>query len=141
MGSVFAQNFIRGRSFRDITVGKLTLGYAFDLFLPDPRGSHLSCIENFTVLEDGAPVDPRKLIFRINGKEFPVSHFGELGYEFWRIDEDAELRVMNGKACEEVDRLTVRFGMRVPYAGDSAHPVVAPLCAEARPNGKEQADE
>jgi hypothetical protein len=133
MGSIFALNFLRSESFRDVCAGGCVLGYSVDLFLPDPRGSHLSCLEDFAVLENGVPISPEKLRFSLNGKTFLVSHFPLLAYEYWRIDEDATLSVMDGRSCAEVQELQVSFGMRVPYAGNTSHPVVATFAASARP--------
>ena len=136
MGSIFSQNFIRPHSFADLTAGGRVLGYCFDIYLPDSRGSHLSCLQDFTVLEDGVLVPPERLILALHGREFMVSHFPMLAYEYWRIDEDARLKVMNGKSFRQAGRIEVRMGLRVPFAGTWEEPVVSPMRAWACP-GKE----
>lgn len=138
MSSIFSQNFIRPHSFADVTAGGRVLGYSFDMFLPDSRGSHLSGLQNFTVLEDGVPVSPEQLIFVLHGKEFMVSHFPMLAYEYWRIDEDARLNVLNGKSCRQVGRVEVKMDLRVPFAGTWEEPVVTPMRAWACPGPREE---
>ena len=133
MGSIFSQNFIRQSSFRDLKAGECPLGYAFDLFLPDSRGSHLSCIQKFLVTEDGVPVSPEQLVFCLNGKQFLVSHFPSLAYEYWRIDQDAQLKVLNGKSYRQVGELSIQMEMQVPFAGTWDAPVVAAMQAHACP--------
>ncbi len=136
MSSIFSRKFIREETLRDIRAGSITLGHEVDLFLADSRGSHLSCIQDFTVLENGEEVPADDLVFVLRGREMMVSHFPMLAYEYWRIDEDATLRILNGRPAAEVRELTVRFGMRVPFVGTTADPIVAPFDLTVYP-GKE----
>ena len=52
-------------------------------------------------------------------------NFLGLSYEYWRIDEPA-LVCVTGVELKSLSELTVRFGMRVPYAGTLDEPVIVP---------------
>lgn len=136
MRSIFQEDIYVPGSLTALMAGTCPVGYAFSLRISDVRGTHLSCVEDFTVTQNGEAVPSDLIQFCLNGKVLSPREFPNLGYEYWRIDEAAEVRVLNGAALEDVNGLTVTFGMRVPYTGTWGNCVVAPFSREILRDGK-----
>lgn len=136
MRSIFQEDIYVPHSLAAIRVGDVTVGYAFSLRIADVRGTHLSCVEEFTVTQNGEPVNNDLIQFCLNGKILSPREFPNLGYEYWCINQEAHVRVLNGTAPEDLNGLTVTFGMRVPYTGTWGDCVVAPFRREILRDGK-----
>lgn len=137
MASIFEENFIYRESFTDVTVGDILLGYSFAMYLPDPRGTHLSCLEDFILREDGVEVPGDRMILCLNQKELLVSHFPDLSYEYWQIGQDARMKVYSGKSYQSLSSVEVSYQLRVPYAGDWEHRELTPRYAKQIFRGEE----
>ncbi len=118
MDSIFDCPLYVEGSLKELVVGGVAIGVEFALSLPDVRGSHLSCIENFRVLQNGEDVPGDLIQFCLNGKEFSPVEFSHLAYEYWRIDENAIVRLFTGIELARTREIEVSFGMRVPYTGN-----------------------
>lgn len=125
MTSIFTLEMIDRSSVQVWCEGDVIQGIRFMCRLPDCRGSHLSCIEHFEIAVNGIRIPPDRILFCLNGKKLFPSEFPGLGYEYWRIDEPALICVTDVD-LNSLSELTVRFGMRVPYAGTLDEPVVVP---------------
>ena len=136
MKSIFQEDIWVPGSLAQIWAGDVPVGYTFSLRIADVRGTHLSCLENFTISQDGKNVPEDLIQFCLNGKVLSPREFPNLGYEYWRIDDAAQVRVLNGADLERVRDLTVAFGMRVPYTGTWGSCVVAPFRREILRDGK-----
>lgn len=127
MRSIFQEDIYVPGSLRPITAGDFSVGYKFLLRIADVRGTHLSCVEDFTVAQNGEMVPADLIQFLLNGKVLSPAEFPRLGYEYWRIDQAAQVRVLNGVALHDIRDLQVSFGMRVPYTGTWGNCAVIPF--------------
>lgn len=136
MRSIFQEDIYVPGSLEQLNAGDMPIGYSFSLRIADVRGTHLSCVEDFAVVQNGERVPAELIRFCLNGKGFSPADFPDLAYEYWRIDQAARVCVLNGTALCDVAALSVSFGMRVPYTGRWGSCVVAPFRRELLREGK-----
>ncbi len=91
-------------------------GYQFNTRLAYYRGQYLSVIDELKVSVDGTEAAEEDLRFCINGKEFAVWELKEAFYEFWRITDDATIKVRKlGGLKEGAHDVKLTLMFRCPY--------------------------
>ena len=105
--------------------GKIT-GFSFRVRLSYYRGHFLSDIDTLKVSVDGTEIDDEAVTFCLNGKEFSVWEVKEAYTEFWRLLDEAVIRVHQpGGLSAGEHRIDLKLMLRVPYlplpGGDNDH--------------------
>ena len=96
----------------------VTLGYEFRIRYPSYRGTFLSCIEKLDVYMDGKQVDPRRMYFKLNGREYTLDEIRDQYKTYWYVLDYATITVMSGEELSSGEHdLTVDMYHRIPYAG------------------------
>lgn len=104
---------------RNVSVTGIVYAYEFQIHYPTYRGTWLSCIEELYVEVDGERVPDADIEFHLNNKQFLLSELVHLSEEYWHIQKNAVIRVVNGKGLLKDSRHTVKVHMqhRIPYTG------------------------
>ena len=91
-------------------------GFRFDLRLNWYRGLPLSSVARLEVRVDGEPVDPRAILFTVDGVTRRLAALPELDDEWWFVADPAEIRVARaGGLAPGAHELEVTLGTRIPY--------------------------
>ncbi len=92
-------------------------GYAVQARLNWYRSLPLSCVEKVSLALDGAPVDPARIRFGINGHEYRLDELDDLVEEFWFVQDSATLHVLQPGAVakDETHTLQAEITLRFPY--------------------------
>lgn len=117
MENIFNRNFFRAESLEPIVVNNVCLGVAFQILFPDSRGTHLSCIEDFRLFWDDAPVDAHRIRFCLNNKEFLVPALSLLADEYWSLREYAGIKVYMEDLQPGTHKISIEYKYRVPFTG------------------------
>lgn len=117
MENIFNRDFFRAESLEPITVRGVCLGVTFQILFPDSRGTHLSCIEDFQLFIDDQPVDPYRIRFCLNNKEFLVPALGFLAEEYWNLQEYARIKVYIDDLKQGTHKISIEYNYRVPFTG------------------------
>lgn len=72
----FNKILIEDQMIRPFIAGGVKLGYEFSIRYPSYRGTYLSCIEKLEIAVDGKQIDPKNVVFALNGIEYTVSRSG-----------------------------------------------------------------
>ena len=103
---------------RNVDAEGVIIGYEFDIKYPSYRGVYLSCIEELKFSVDQELVDPSKVYFELNGKQFLLSEIPECYKEYWFVRDKATVRVMqSGGITRGKHEVNVYMKHRVPYTG------------------------
>lgn len=118
MENIFNRNFFRETRFQGLYAGNVFVGAALDICFPDSRGTHLSCLENFTLRLDGRGIDWEKLRFCLHGKDFCIWELPCLAEEYWTLLEWATIKIY-----EEIKpgnhSVEISYRYRVPFTGNN----------------------
>lgn len=117
MASAFDINVIDSGSIENIIYEGIEAGYLFSIRFTAYRGTHLSCIESFSVWIDGKEVPKSRLRFCLNNKEFLIEQLKDLYQEYWFVLDSAVIKVLSGEALRGCRRIRVRYTYRIPYTG------------------------
>ena len=94
------------------------VGYEFNIKYPSYRGAYLSCIEDLKFQIDGETVNPSKVYFLLNGKQFLLAEIPECYKEYWFVRDKATVRVIqSGGIAPGEHEVNVYMKHRVPYTG------------------------
>lgn len=104
---------------KNVDVEGITYAYEFQLHYPTYRGTYLSCIEELYFEVDGERVPDSDVEFHLNNKQFLLSELENLSQEYWHIQKNAVIRVVNYKGLEKGSKHSVKAHMqhRIPYTG------------------------
>ncbi|MGN1193776.1 MAG: DUF6379 domain-containing protein [Dorea sp.] len=103
---------------KNVNVEGIKVGYEFYIKYPSYRGAYLSCIEDLKFVIDDEPVDPSKVYFQLNGKQFLLSEIPECYKEYWFVRDKATVRVIqSGGIAPGEHTVQVYMKHRVPYTG------------------------
>ena len=117
MASAFKINVIEEDSVENLIYEGIEAGFQFKIRFAAYRGSHLSCIESFSLKLDGREVEKRDIRFCINGKEFLIEQLKDLYQEYWFIRDSAVIKVLNGEALKGTHQIDLTYSFRIPYTG------------------------
>ena len=118
MENIFNRNFFRETRFQSLYAGNVFVGAALDICFPDSRGTHLSCLENFTLSLDGKVIEQEKLRFCLHGKEFYIWELPCLAEEYWTLLEWATIKIYREiKPGNHSVEISYRY--RVPFTGNN----------------------
>ena len=98
---------------RNVDVEGVKVGYEFNIKYPSYRGAYLSCIEDLKFQIDGETVNPSKVYFLLNGKQFLLAEIPECYKEYWFVRDKATVRVIQSGGIapgeHEVNVYTVSY--------------------------------
>ena len=98
-------------------VDDAVLGWQFQVRYPSYRGTYLSCIEKLDLYLDGEKVDPKQIIFALNGKEYTIDEIQDQYKAYWYVLDFATIRVLAEPPAPGAHEVTVDMYHRIPYAG------------------------
>lgn len=103
---------------KNVDVEGAKVGYEFNIKYPSYRGVYLSCIEDLKFKIDHEFVDPSKVYFLLNGKQFLLSEIPECYKEYWFVRDKATVRIVQSGGIEPGQHeVNVYMKHRVPYTG------------------------
>lgn len=104
---------------RNVEVEGIVYAYEFQIHYPTYRGTYLSCIEELYFEVDGERIPDSIVEFHLNQKQFLLSELERLSEEYWHIQKNGVIRIVNYQGLEKGGRHTVKAHMqhRIPYTG------------------------
>jgi hypothetical protein len=103
------------KSFRNIYLNEVPVGFNLGINLNYYRGLHVSCIEKLEVKVDGEILPEHLYLFCINGKKFSISQLKDLYAEFWGIKDTANLEIYNNGLSDGEHDVELTLHFRSPY--------------------------
>lgn len=116
----FNKILIEDQKIRQFTVDGIPMGWEFRIRYPSYRGTYLSCIEKFDLYLDGEKVDPKNMVFILDGKEYLMEQMKDQYKTYWFVLDYATLRVITGEVLPAgLHDVTIDMYHRIPYGGYS----------------------
>ncbi|WP_160719261.1 C-glycoside deglycosidase beta subunit domain-containing protein [Bacillus sp. USDA818B3_A] len=103
------------KSFHNIYLNGVPVGFNLGINLNYYRGLHVSCIEKIEVKVDGEILPEQLYLFFINGKKFSINQLKDLYAEFWGIKQTANLEIYNNGLPEGEHEIELTLHFRSPY--------------------------
>lgn len=90
----YDQYLLSQENFGNTVIHGKSVGYYFQIRIPNFRGNYLSCIEELSFSIDGEKIREEEISMLLNEKRFHLGELPDLYKEYWNVDDAAVIEVL-----------------------------------------------